>query len=129
MSSEENKNSITSYIQNGNLLIFRNRKELAEKYHQYMTETVATRIQSIGVVGNRQGLRERLEVFEEMVQTCPSGLSQDGIRAYFNNLCRRRGYSMEKRQELWEDYLAELQDFKNSLLVKKVSNIDESVTI
>ncbi len=107
----------------GSRITFKNKEELIEAWEEFRATNIQNLILSSGIQGNRAGLSERIEVYTEFLH---NGKDKND----FYSACALKGYSADKRAELWNDFnTVWLSEFKKSLMPKTKGQKDESITI
>ena len=109
-------------MKNGKIT-FKNKQEFLEAFDEFKATKMRDILLSSGIQGNRAGLNARIEVMTEFLHTGKS-------KADFIAICALRGYSQERREEIWNDLeQVWIPEFKKSLVRTVEQNKDESFTI
>jgi hypothetical protein len=113
--SKEKKieNGIVPYTTRGNEITFQSKADFIRAFDEFKSQRVAELLLSSGIQGNRAGLNARVEIMLEFLHNGKS-------KSDFVRICALRGYSQEKREELWNDFeQVWIPEFKRTLLEAK----------
>ena len=123
--SKEKKieNGIVPYTTRGNEITFQNKADFIRAFDEFKATKIQTILLESGIQGNRAGLNARVEIMLEFLHTGSS-------KGDFVRLCALRGYSQEKREEIWNDFeQVWIPEFKKSLMQTEKKEETEEFTI
>ena len=123
--SKEKKviDGIVPYIVKGREITFQNKADFIRAFEEFKSTRIQEILLSSGIQGNRAGLNARVELMLEFLHTGKS-------KADFVRLCALRGYSQEKREEIWNDFeQVWIPEFKKSLIETTKKEETEEFTI
>ena len=114
---------VVPYVQKGSKITFTNKQAFLEAFDEFKAQRLQEILLSSGIQGNRAGLNARVELMTEF-------LHSGKTKADFVRLCALRGYSQEKREELWNDFeQVWIPEFKKSLMQTEKKEETEEFTI
>ena len=121
----ENKYSLAVKVQeNGKLAI--KAKDAVEIWKDFQGDFWATRISTIGLVGNRQALNMKFSLYQSFLG------QEERTQAKFVRLAKISGYRNETIEELWQDFINIYQPefiawLKEKMTAKPKKSSDEDI--
>jgi len=117
------KNGISKYEIKGGKIAFKNKQEFLEAFDEFKANRLGEILLTSGIQGNRAGLNARIEVITQFFH-------EGNNKADFIRMCALRGYSQERREEIWNDLeQVWIPEFKKSLIQVETKKDNEEFVI